>query len=389
MRRVPEFAEKVVREIEKSGHAAYLVGGCVRDMVLDRQPADWDVCTSATAEEVEAIFPRTVPTGARFGTVTVLTEGGKVEVTTFREDGAYQDARRPETVSFSGRLEDDLKRRDFTVNAMAMDLNGEIIDLYGGLQDISARCIRCVGEPDTRFAEDALRMFRGLRFSAQLGFSVESRTMESIRRNAPRAARLSAERIRDEVEKTLLSDRPEILDIVVKTGLLDGFILCRSVDFHTLKEIKNLPPVPAPRWAAFCLALLRAGAVTDGEALLIKLRLDKRTAANAGRAAACALAGIPTDRADLKRLIGRFGGEIVQTAAEISDLYTGGCAGETVREILNSGECCTIAQLQIGGDELIAAGYRGAAVGEKLADLLEHVIQCPEDNCPEKLRKLI
>lgn len=389
MRNIPVFAAKVVGEIEKSGHAAYLVGGCVRDMALQRQPADWDVCTSATAEEVEAIFPHTVPTGARFGTVTVLTEGGQVEVTTFREDGAYQDARRPETVSFSTRLEDDLKRRDFTINAMAMDLNGEIIDLYGGLEDISARCIRCVGDPDTRFREDALRMLRGLRFSAQLGFSVESRTMESIRRNAPGAARLSAERIRDEVEKMLLSDRPEILDIVVKTGLLDGFILCRSVDFHTLKVIKNLPPAPALRWAAFCLALSSAGAVTDSEALLIKLRLDKRTAAEAGRGAARAFEGVEENEISLKRLIGAAGKEAAQIAAELSDLTAGGHRGETVREILESGDCYTVSQLAIGGKELLAAGYSGAAVGEKLAELLEHVIRHPEDNCPEKLRRRI
>ena len=172
--------------LRRTGHAAYPVGGCVRDLLLGRTPGDFDVCTDARPERVMELFPHTVPTGLRHGTVTVRTEDGPVEVTTFRREAGYADGRHPDAVDFDATLAEDLARRDFTVNAMALDENGMVIDRYGGQMDLFRNVIRCVGDPDRRFAEDALRMLRAVRFAAQLGFSIEKGTLDAIRRSARR-----------------------------------------------------------------------------------------------------------------------------------------------------------------------------------------------------------
>ena len=220
--------------LRRTGHAAYPVGGCVRDLLLGRTPGDWDVCTDARPERVMELFPRTVPTGLKHGTVTVRTEDGPVEVTTFRREAGYADGRHPDAVDFDATLAEDLARRDFTVNAMALDENGMVIDRYGGQMDLFRSVIRCVGDPDRRFAEDALRMLRAVRFAAQLGFSIEKGTLDAIRRSARRAEKLSGERIKAELEKILLSPRPE----------LAGELL--------LLALREEPPEPVPRWRAFC-----------------------------------------------------------------------------------------------------------------------------------------
>ena len=206
--------------LRRTGHAAYPVGGCVRDLLLGRTPGDWDVCTDARPERVMELFPRTVPTGLKHGTVTVRTEDGPVEVTTFRREGGYADGRHPDAVDFDATLAEDLARRDFTVNAMALDENGMVIDRYGGQTDLFRSVIRCVGDPDRRFAEDALRMLRAVRFAAQLGFSIEKGTLDAIRRSARRAENLSGERIKAELEKILLSPRPELAGELLRLGLL-------------------------------------------------------------------------------------------------------------------------------------------------------------------------
>ena len=170
---IPAPVGEILKTLEAAGYGAWCVGGCVRDALLDRMPGDWDVTTSARPEETMALFAgRAVPTGLRHGTVTVKTEQGGVEITTLRRDGAYRDHRRPETVTFTDSLEEDLRRRDFTINAMAADLQGTLYDPLGGRADLTAKVLRCVGEPDRRFGEDALRILRGLRFAAELGVTV-------------------------------------------------------------------------------------------------------------------------------------------------------------------------------------------------------------------------
>lgn len=182
-------------------YRAYLVGGCVRDMIIGITPNDWDICTSALPKEVMEIFPTSRPTGLKHGTVTVVIGSHSVEVTTFRADGAYSDHRRPDSISFVTDLTADLSRRDFTMNAVALSPDGLTVDPFGGIEDIRLGIVRCVGEPELRFEEDALRMFRALRFAARLGFTIDIDTYSAIAAKAPLAASLAAERVRDELEK--------------------------------------------------------------------------------------------------------------------------------------------------------------------------------------------
>lgn len=191
--------------LTRMGYEAYPVGGCVRDLLLGRVPGDVDACTSALPGEVMALFPDAIPTGLKHGTVTVPTLSGPVEITTFRAETGYADGRHPDAVAFGVGLTEDLARRDFTVNAMALDRDGRVIDPFGGREDLKAGMIRCVGDPDRRFAEDALRMLRAARFAAQLGFAIEEDTAAALKRNARRAALVSGERVKAELEKILCS----------------------------------------------------------------------------------------------------------------------------------------------------------------------------------------
>ena len=254
---IPGGVAALCARLRAAGREAYPVGGCVRDLLLGRAPGDWDVTTSAQPEEVMALFDRTVPTGIKHGTVTVLTEDGGVEVTTFRAESGYADGRHPDAVTFGGDLAGDLSRRDFTINAMALGPDGAVIDPFGGRRDLADRVIRCVGEPERRFREDALRMLRAVRFSAQLGFAIESATAEALRKSAGLTARLSAERVRTELEKTLLSPWPERGEGLFAWGLLSPFVGAEAQpDLTTLHRVAASP---LERWAALCALLLDEG----------------------------------------------------------------------------------------------------------------------------------
>jgi len=212
----------LLKTLQSRGHKAYLVGGCVRDFILSVQPNDWDICTSALPEAVLEIFPESRTDGIKHGTVAVLMGSHTVEVTTFRSEGSYTDHRHPEDVSFVADLNTDLRRRDFTMNAMALPVDGYLTDPFGGVKDIQDKLVRCVGEPELRFEEDALRMFRAMRFSARLGFEIEEKTFEAIKTKAHLARDLSAERVREEVEKILLTQGAETVFTMMDIGLMDA-----------------------------------------------------------------------------------------------------------------------------------------------------------------------
>ncbi len=223
--KIPRNAKRIIEILQYNSHDAYVVGGCVRDTLMGQEPGDWDITTSARPEEVKRLFKRTIDTGIEHGTVTVLMSAGQdsgfehYEVTTYRIDGAYSDHRRPDKVEFSDSLTEDLRRRDFTINAMAYNDAAGLVDEFGGQQDLKDRVIRCVGIADERFEEDALRMLRAVRFSAKLGFDIAQDTMEAIRRHAPELSHVSAERIYTELYKTLISPDPYKLQLLWELGL--------------------------------------------------------------------------------------------------------------------------------------------------------------------------
>ena len=233
---LPQAVRYVLERLEDAGFAAYAVGGCVRDTLLGRTPGDWDVTTAARPEQVLALFDGyAIPTGLKHGTVTVRAGEMHIEVTTFRADGTYTDHRRPDQVFFSDRLEEDLCRRDLTVNAMAMDLRGHITDLYGGLEDLEAGILRCVGEPERRFEEDALRILRTLRFAAVLGFSVEPRTDAALRVKAPLLRCIAPERILLEDQSASTEENLAFSAALLREKGLSTDVAIASDNFHQLR----------------------------------------------------------------------------------------------------------------------------------------------------------
>ena len=373
MKAPPKYVLNILCALDSAGHRAVLAGGCVRDSLLGRRPSDWDIASSASPEEVLALFPRCVPTGIKHGTVTVLSGGGSVEVTAFRAEGGYSDHRRPDSVSFGCPLEADLARRDLTVNAMAMDAAGEITDPFGGRDDLRRRLLRCVGEPERRFAEDALRILRTVRFSAQLGFDIEPRTLEAIRALAHLASGLSAERVRDELLKTLRSPAPGLVWQLVDLGLL-GACLAPG-DASAPREALDVLPIYA-RLAHFCRDLELGGYIMSTDRFLAALRFDGETL----RRTASAVEVLKSGSRDWKRLL-RGHGEAAVLAAHPKN--------RALRAVLRSGECWELSSLAIGGRELAALGYSGPELGRELRRLLDHVIDCPADNRADILCKLV
>lgn len=372
MKAPPKYVLNILCALDSAGHRAVLAGGCVRDSLLGRRPSDWDIASSASPEEVLALFPRCVPTGIKHGTVTVLSGGGSVEVTAFRAEGGYSDHRRPDSVSFGCPLEADLARRDLTVNAMAMDAAGEITDPFGGRDDLRRRLLRCVGEPERRFDEDALRMLRTVRFSAQLGFDIEPRTLEAIRALAHLASGLSAERVRDELLKTLRSPAPGLVWQLVDLGLLDACLA--PGDASAPREALDVLPIYA-RLAHFCRGLELGGYIMSTDRFLAALRFDGETL----RRTASAVEVLKSGSRDWKRLL-RGHGEAAVLAAHPKN--------RALRAVLRSGECWELSSLAIGGRELAALGYSGPELGRELRRLLDHVIDCPADNRADILCKL-
>ena len=322
---IPEGVQHCLDILRKAGCAAHPVGGCVRDLLLGRTPGDYDVCTSAYPEQVMGLFEHTVPTGIQHGTVTVLTGDGPVEVTTFRRESGYADGRHPDAVTFDVGLTEDLARRDFTINAMALGPEGEVIDPFDGRDDLKAGIIRCVGEPDRRFSEDALRMLRAVCFAAQLGFAIEPETEEAIRRNAGRMARVSGERIKAELEKILLSPHPERAGELLRWGLLSH--LWPVTDCPDLDRLRSVSPEPIPRWRVFCEET--------------GFPLEK----------------LPAERA-LKRGVSHPEAEMIHG-------------------------------LELSGGELAALGLRGREIGAAQRKLALHVLDHPEDNRRDRLLELL
>ena len=418
---LPPYAAGVLRRLRDAGYAAYAVGGCVRDSVMGVTPTDYDLATSATPEEMLRVFAgeRVIETGVKHGTVTVLTGTSGVEVTTFRVDGAYSDARRPDAVTFTPSLPADLARRDFTVNAMAWDeREGLLIDPYGGAADIEQRVIRCVGDPDTRFREDALRILRALRFAAVLDFSIAPETAAALRRCAPLLEKISAERVTVELCKLLcgknvravLLDFGDVLGVPIPEILpMRGFdqhnpYHIHDVWGHTAAAVESAPPTVVLRLAALLhdvgkpptFTLDEGGGHFYGHAkagaeladtILRRLRFDTAT-----RERVVLLVrehcGFELAERTVKRALNRLGPEaffqlaglmradnLAQSPALRHRQAWIDAMERLGREILEKEACFSLRDLAVDGKDLIAAGRApGPELGAALKKLLDAVI---------------
>ncbi len=373
---LPRSIFAVMNKIKDAGHEAYLVGGCVRDRYMNIPPHDFDLTTSAMPEEMLEIFDgeRIIPTGLKHGTVTVLTEEGPVEVTTYRQDGTYSDHRHPDGVVFTRSLREDLARRDFTMNAMAMDAEGEWVDPFGGRADIDAQIIRCVGEAECRFEEDALRILRGLRFAARLGFSLEKETAEAMHRKKALLGSIAAERIFAELSGLLVGKYAA--EVLAEHGAILTVVLPElRLDENALSILKTLPAEPAFRLAA----LIRK----EGLGALERLKVS-----NAFRRQVCLLvqersAPIPTERIGVRRRCAELGPDAFIALCRYQQAEEALRMAEQLRE---EGACLSIAQLAVSGRELMELGMKGPALGDALAQLLRMVI---EEELPNEKEALL
>ena len=400
---LPRSVARILRTLEKAGFEAYAVGGCVRDTLLDRQPGDWDITTSARPREVKALFRRTIDTGIQHGTVTVLMREEDqqftgYEVTTYRIDGEYLDGRHPKEVIFTPSLHEDLARRDFTINAMAYNERAGIVDDFGGMEDLAAKQIRAVGNPAHRFQEDALRMLRAIRFSAQLDFGIEAETMAAVSALAPNLQKVSKERIATELTKLLLSKHPERLQLVFDTGLAP-FV---AVDFLKLSALPRLTgDVPAKKGLRWGMLLRELPA--DTKRILRELKMDNDTIHYALSFGQLFRDALPENETEIRRQMAAYGTEIWfdvlalrQALAAEGNVFRAedaAAAGSPAtrenlaalekagRKILRRGDCIAIGMLAVNGQDLMAAGVpKGPEIGRILQALLQEVLADPKRN---------
>lgn len=387
---IPKEAEEIIAILESSGHQAYLVGGCVRDALMGRIPMDYDICTSALPEQVIPLFEKTVPTGLKHGTVTVIIHSLPFEVTTFRTDVEYTDHRRPDAVLFSASLSEDLKRRDFTINAMAFHPANGIIDPFDGAGDLQKKVIRTVGNPQKRFNEDALRMLRAIRFKARFGFSIDNAALNAIREMAGTIKYVSRERILAEMNGILLSLFPEEIKVIFETGLADYiFPVCGAV-VPKPGKLKLLPEKLSLRWAA----LLREIGIT-GESELQpfcgSMKMSNTLMKDILETSALLGRKLPENGYSLRKTISEAGIPIFHDALAFSEV-TGAPGADfiTIRQLLKDittqQQCTRLADLAINGSDLIQAGFpAGRALGDLLGVLFICVLQKPKLNRKELL----
>ncbi|MBE3576970.1 MAG: CCA tRNA nucleotidyltransferase [Limnochordales bacterium] len=440
---VPAWVLTVATRLQAAGHQAFLVGGCVRDRLLGREPKDWDIATDARPEQVQQLFEHTVPTGIKYGTVTVLAPPGttpsRVEVTTFRRDIGTRDQRHPAEVVFGSSLVDDLARRDFTVNAMAWDPrpgHERLLDPWKGRQDLQRRLIRAVGNPRERFREDALRMLRAVRLAAELGFRLEARTRAAIRREAAGVDALSRERVRDELLRILASPDPQwALWEMQDLGLLFRIIpeleptyhlpqakpgILSLLD-HLIRTVQHCPPDPILRLAALLHDIGKPATLTVGEtihfhghevagaeiaaAIARRLRLSRAETERIESLIRMHMFSVATvTRKTLRRWLGQYGEEWVRQLIALrraDSLASGMPADEPdpwldrledeLNEILHRSEAFRLEDLALGGRDVmrILNLKPGPAVGEALRYLYERVLEDPTLNTPDKLGELL
>ena len=431
--RIPEQVNTILEKLHESGHEAYVVGGCVRDALLGREPNDWDITTSALPHMVKEIFPRTIDTGLKHGTVTVLIGREAYEVTTYRVDGVYEDGRHPKQVTFTPSLSEDLRRRDFTINAMAYDPDSGLVDLFGGQQDLSDGIIRAVGDPMQRFTEDALRILRAFRFAAQLGYGIDPDTLRAASELSQNLSKISSERIRDELEKILLSDNPDILMKAYEAGITAIFLPefdvcmetpqnnphhCYNVGEHTIWSVAL---IRKDRILRLTMLLHDFGKPATRETdekgidhfrghpeesyhiskvILRRLKYDNETIRKVTTLVRYHDVRMRLTEPAVRKTIVRIGEDLYPLYLEIQhadtmaqslyqrdDKLAYTAELEMIYDrIMSRGDCLSLKYLAVNGSDIIAAGVKpGREVGSILAQMLEDVLNVPEHNDKEYL----
>lgn len=430
---LPEKVNTIIETLRGHGYEAYAVGGCVRDSILGREPEDWDITTSAQPEETKALFGKTFDTGIEHGTITVLLGHEGFEVTTYRIDGKYEDSRHPKEVTFTRCLKEDLLRRDFTINAMAYNDREGLVDIFGGIPDLESGVIRCVGNAASRFSEDALRILRGVRFAAQLGFEVEEETREGMRKLAPTLRNISAERIQTELVKMLVSGRPEKLRDAWELGITKEFLPefdllmeteqetphhMYNVGEHTLHSMQNIRADKVLRLTMLLHDMGKPALKTIDEAgvahfkkhaleseaiakrVLKRLKFDNDTLRRVTRLVRWHDLRMPPREKSVRRAVNRIGEDIFPDYLEVrrADVLAQSQylreeklrdieeTEATYHKIIEAGQCVSLKDLAVNGRDLLEAGVApGKEIGEKLHELLELVLEEPELNTKEKL----
>ena len=428
--KMPGKVNKIIGVLQEAGFEAYAVGGCIRDSLLGRTPNDWDITTSAKPMEVKALFSHTIDTGIQHGTVTILLDREGFEVTTYRIDGEYEDGRHPKEVSFTGSLEEDLKRRDFTINALAYNETAGLIDIFEGQKDLKDGIIRCVGNAEERFTEDALRMLRAIRFSAQLGYRIEENTLAAIHKLAGNLEKISAERIQTELLKLMVSPHPDYLRTAYECGVTKVFFPefdlametpqnhphhCYNVGEHILHSLIEVPADKVLRLTMLlhdiakpqCLSVDEKGithfhgheemGAEMSRVILRRLRMDNDTTDKV-----CRLVrfhdygnGVAPDRRIVRRAVNKIGEDLfddfilVKKADLLAQsmylreekLSNLAAWDACYREIREAEECVSLRTLAVNGRDLIAAGLQpGRELGNILKQLLDEVLETPEKN---------
>ena len=421
--------QAVMQALEMAGFAAYAVGGAVRDCLLGKEPFDWDVTTAALPQQVMTLFgDNAIPTGLKHGTVTVLRDGERIEVTTYRKDGDYADHRHPVAVEFTPSLKEDLQRRDFTVNAIALSWDGTVIDPFDGQSDLAAGVLRAVGDAEQRFEEDALRILRGLRFASVLDFTVEQTTAAAMREKKELLRQIAAERVLEELTKLLcgravrrvLMDFSDILGVVLPEILPSvGFDHrnphhCYDVWEHTACAVENTPPEPILRWVmllhdlgkpAVCVYDYEAGKARYGghQAASVELAKEILPRLRFGSESTRRILRLveqhdrlfdPTEKS-IRRMLRLFGEEDLRALIhirradnlaqhpdfqQVRQAELAAC-DEVLEKVLAEQQCFSLAQLAVNGRDLMELGCSGKEIGEMLDALLTAVVeeQLPND----------
>ena len=432
---MPQAVKEIIATLQQNNYEAYAVGGCVRDSILGREPNDWDITTSASPEEVKALFRRTIDTGIEHGTVTIMIDKVGYEVTTYRIDGKYEDGRHPTEVTFTRNLKEDLLRRDFTINAMAYNDTDGLVDIFGGLEDIERKVIRCVGDPRARFTEDALRLLRAVRFAAQLGYTIEEETREAMKEIAGNLTKISAERIQVELVKTLVSPNPFMMKDAYKLGLTKYFMpefdLAMETEQHNRHHMYTVGEhslvatghIRADKVLRLTMLMHDFGKplciTTDEEGIdhyyghpakseemareiLHRLKFDNDTIRKV-----CILIRHHDERIVpglkyMRRAMARIGEEAFPELFEVQEADISAQSSykrdtklanleanrKDYEEICAKSQCVSKATLAVSGKDLIAYGMKpGKEIGAVLDAMLQDVIESPEHNEKEYLLK--